>query len=141
MEMTSVKPLALKLIAGVLAGYVLLVVGFESAIGFMQPQSDDTLVIATTAADGATHERVVSRLQIDDHIYVAVNHWPRVWYRQALANPEVQVTLEGERGDYLAVPVSGREHALLNERFPISAGGRFMMGYPPRNFLRLEPVN
>jgi len=132
---------SLKLLAAVLVAYALLVAGFETTLGFMQPQSDDTLVITTTAADGSTHERVLSRLQLDEQIYVAVNHWPRAWYRQALANPAVQVTLESGRGNYQAVPVSDSEHALLDERFPISAGGRFMMGYPPRHFLRLEPVD
>ena len=28
----------------------------------------------------------------------------RAWYRRALENPSVEVTMDGVRGDYLAVP-------------------------------------
>ena len=36
--------------------------------------------------------------------FVAANHWPRAWYKQALENPSVQVTVDGGKRTYLAVP-------------------------------------
>ncbi len=137
----SPKKIALIALAVVLVIYVGWVVRFELRMGLDQPEfGNSTLVIHTTRSDGSTHQRVLARLQDDDTMYVAVNHWPRSWYKQALANPNIQVTLEGETRDYLAVPVEGEEHDyLLNERFPMGFSSRFQMGFPPRYFLRLEP--
>ena len=90
----------LKIIAIVVLVYVGIVVAFESLLGYFQPESGSTLVITTFDGDGTRHDRVVSRLESEGQIYVAANHWPRAWYRRALENPEVQVTLAGEKGDY-----------------------------------------
>jgi len=38
----------------------------------------------------------------------SVNHWPRAWYHNALANPRVQVRMDGVTVGYMGVPV----HAL-----------------------------
>lgn len=142
MNLKSPKNIALILVGVVFIGYVAWVVRFELRMGIDQPQfGNSTLVITTTKADGSTHDRVLARLQDDDQLYVAVNHWPRAWYRQALDNPQVQITLEGETGDYLAVPVSDEEHAYLEERFPMGFRSRLQMGFPPRYFLRLDPVD
>ena len=84
-------------IAGiVLVSYVLIVVAFESLIGFFQPEAPDTLVLTTVGEDGGAVDRVLQGLQSDGQLYVAVNHWPRAWHRRALANPRVRVTREGE---------------------------------------------
>ena len=139
--MTKTRKYALISLTVLALAYVLLVVGFELRMGLGQPQfGDATLVITTTREDGSSHARVLARLQHEDGLYVAVNHWPRAWYRQALANPNVQITLAGETGDYVAVPVSDSEHQMLQERFPLGLRSRFMMGFPPRHFLRLDPV-
>lgn len=141
MEMKAFKPKAVKIISIALAVYVAIVVLFESMLGIVQPQGGNTLVIATTAPDGSTHERVLSMLESNGQIYVAANHWPRAWYRHARENPEVQVTIDGERGDYRAVPVTGEEHERLSEEHPTGLFFRFLTGFPPRYFLRLDPVN
>lgn len=139
--MSKGKKWTLLSLAGFCLAYVLLVVGFELRMGLGQPQYGNfTLVIHTTRDDGSTHQRVVSRLQHEGRLYVAVNHWPRAWYRQALANPEVRVTLAGETADYVAVPVSASEHEMLQEEFPLGFNSRFIMGFPPRYFLRLDPA-
>ena len=70
-----------------------------------------------------------------------MNHWPRSWYRLALTNPKVKVTAGGETRDYLAVRVTGEEEDYLHERFPMSLGAKFQMGFPPRRFVRLDTVN
>lgn len=122
-------------------GYAAWVAHFEWRLGRDQPQGATSLVIGTTRDDGSTHERVLSRLVDDDgSLYVAVNHWPRAWYRQAVANPQVRITMDGDTRDYLAIPVEGEQHDYLMERFPIRFSSRLQMGFAPRYFLRLEPV-
>jgi len=104
-----------------------------------QPRGGDTLVILTIGEDGTAHERVVSRLESDGRLYVAANHWPRAWYRQALENPKVEVTIEGERGAYLAIPVSDEEAQRLHRENEPDLVFRILTGFAPRRFLRLEP--
>jgi F420H(2)-dependent quinone reductase len=130
---------ALKIVAIVLLVYVGIVVAFESSIGYLQPTSDSTLVITTFDGDGTPHDRVVSRLESDGHLYVAANHWPRAWYRRALENPDVQATVNGEKGDYRAVPVTGAEHERVDGENSLPAAFRILTGFPPRYFVRLDP--
>ena len=80
---------ALKIVAIVLIVYVAIVVAFESLIGFSQPESGDTLAIRTTDDAGASSDRVPSRLESGDRLYLASNHWFRSWYDDALENPAV----------------------------------------------------
>ncbi len=88
---------ALKIVATVVLIYVGIVVAFETLIGYFQPTAGSTLVITTFEGDGTPHDRVVSGLESDGQLYVAANHWPRAWYDRALENPEVHVTLDGEK--------------------------------------------
>jgi len=130
-----------KWIAIALLIYVALIVTFESLIGFFQPANQSTLVISVVDSDGNEADRVLARLQSDDKLYVAANHWPRAWYRKALANPNVHVTLDGEKGAYLAVPVvaGSNEHERVNRDNSVGVLFRILTGFPPRYFLRLEP--
>lgn len=130
---------ALKIVVIVVLVYVGIVVAFESAIGYLQPSDGSTLVITTFDAGGTPHDRVVSRLESDGKMYVAANHWPRAWYHRALENPEVQATLNGEKRDYRAVPVTGEEEARVEAQNRLPLFFRFLTGFPPRHFLRLDP--
>jgi len=130
---------ALKIVGIVLLVYVGIVVVFESLIGTIQPSSGSTLVITTFDADGAAHDRVVSRLESDGHLYVAANHWPRAWYRRALARPDVEATLDGTKGAYRAVPVTGVEDERVERANSLPLAFRVLTGFPPRHFLRLDP--
>ena len=129
----------LKIAAIVALVYVGIVVAFESLIGYFQPTPGSTLVITTFDQDETPHDRVVSRLESDGHLYVAANHWPRAWYKRALENPEVQVTLDGENGDYRAVPVTGAEHDRVDRENGLGMVFRILTGFPPRYFVRLDP--
>ncbi len=97
------------------------------------------LVLTTTAEDGTSTDRVLARVQNNGQLFVSANHWPRAWYHRALENPNVQVTSDGEKANYLAVPVSGeeRDRLLAESSFPFVA--RILTGFPPRQFLRLDP--
>ena len=129
---------ALKIVAIVLLVYVGIVVAFESSIGYFQPTSGSTLIITTFEGDGTPHNRVVSRLESDGHLYVAANHWPRAWYNRALENPEVHVTLDGEKWDYRAVPVTDVEHDRVESENSHGVVFRILTGFPPRYFVRLD---
>jgi hypothetical protein len=130
---------ALKIVAIVAVVYVGIVVAFESMIGYFQPTAGSTLVITTVEADGASHDRVVSRLESGGQLYVAANHWPRAWYERALANPDVFATTNGQKAAYRAVPVTGDEHARVDGDNGLPFFFRVLTGFPPRYFLRLEP--
>jgi hypothetical protein len=130
---------ALKIAAIVLLVYVGIVVAFESLLGYLQPSTGSTLVITTFDRNGRPHDRVVSRLESDGRLYVAANHWPRAWYRRALKNPAVQITVDGEKGDYQAVPVTGEEHDRVDAENRLGVGFRILTGFPPRYFVRLDP--
>ncbi len=131
---------ALKIVGILLLVYVALVAIFESLLGYFQPEAGNTVVITTFDADGAGHDRVLSGLDSGERLYVAVNHWPRAWYRRALANPQVRVTRDGEPQDYVAVPVTGDERVSVETAHPIPLGVRILMGFAPRHFLRLDPA-
>jgi hypothetical protein len=129
----------LKVVAAVVLVYLGIVVAFESLIGYFQFTGGSTLLLTTFDATGVAHDRVVSRLESDGKLYVAANHWPRAWYERALENPEVQVTLDGERADYRAVPVTGAEHDRVESENGLGVAFRILTGFPPRYFVRLEP--
>jgi hypothetical protein len=129
----------MKIIVIVVLVYVAIVAAFESLIGFLQPAGGSTLVLTTFDPDGAPHDRVLARLDTDGKIYVSANHWPRSWYRRALRNPDVEATIDGEKKNYRAVPVTGGEDERVEREHPHGFGFRFLTGFPPRYFIRLDP--
>ena len=135
--------LASKILVWVLVAYVVLVVGFESLLGYYQPRGDENLVITLTEDDGTKKQRVLSLFESQGELYLAANHWPRAWFDQVLQNPDVHIEFGGahaaQSGDYTAVPVEGAAHdqVLNDNRLPLFA--RFLMGFPPREFVRLDP--
>jgi hypothetical protein len=115
--------------------------GCMTAVAAFQPENvgGPTIVITTTDADGAPHDRVVSPIDRDGTLFVAANHWPRAWYHRALENPDVRVTRDGVTGDYRAVPVSEEERERLLDDSGFPALAYLFTGFAPRQFLRLEP--
>ena len=130
---------ALRIVLILVVAYIGIIVLFESLIGVFQPASDQTLVIVTTDSSGQAEERVLARLESGGTLYVAANHWPREWYREALANPEVQIIQDGETQPYTAVPVEAAEHDRINSENDTGVVFKILTGFPPRRFLRLEP--
>ncbi len=128
-----------KRIAVVFLVYIGIVTAFESLLGYFQPAGETTLVIATVAEDGTANDRVLARLTSNDQLYVAANHWPRAWYNRALENPNVQITLAGERRDHLAIPVTAEEHDRVDAENSLGIMFRILTGFPPRYFFRLDP--
>ena len=127
-----------KIAIGIVIAYASVVALFESLLGYYQPQSDGTLTITTTDAAGTEADRVLSSIRVKDRLYVAANHWPRAWYRQTLDNPDVMVTINGERAPYKAVSIGDEEHETVNSASPLPLGFRVLTGFPPRYFIRLD---
>ena len=129
-----------KILIGIAVLYVLVVVGFESMLGYSQPENQGTLVI-TTFDDGEPHDRVVSRIHIDDELYVAVNHWPRLWYWQLLDEPVVRIRYGDTDDLFRAVPVEGDQAIQrVDDARPLSLQFRILTGFPPRHFVQLVEV-
>lgn len=131
----------IKIIVVIALVYVGIVVVFESLLGYFQPEAGDTLVITTFDGSGNSADRVLSTLEHDGNLYVAANHWPRAWYNQALENPQVKITRDGETRDYQVVTIDEAEFERVHNANPVGAIGRFLMGYPPRRIVRLEPAD
>jgi len=129
-----------KIVAILLLVYVGIVVAFESLIGYFQPQDTNTMVITTQDGSGNAKQRVVARLDVDGKLYVAANHWPRRWYHEVLAHPQVQVTSGGTTGAYVAVPVTGEEKDRVEAQHSLGPVIRFLTGFPPRRIVRLDPA-
>ena len=131
---------AAKLIVVLFLVYVGIVIAFESLIGYFQPMTETTLVITTTAENGTSNDRILAHLESQGQLFVSANHWPRAWYYRALENPNVQVTLAGEKANYLAGPVSEEElvrlHAYAEANIPFRI--RFLSGFAPWEFLRID---
>ena len=127
-----------KIAIGIVIAYASVVALFESLLGYYQPQSEGTLTITTTDAAGTEADRVLSSIRVKDRLYVAANHWPRAWYRQTLDNPDVMVTINGERAPYKAVAIRDEEHETVNSASPLPLGFRVLTGFPPRYFIRLD---
>lgn len=129
----------MKILVIVVLIYVAIVAAFESLIGVIQPAGGSTLVLTTFDSDGTAHDRVLAQLDTDGKVYVSANHWPRAWYRRVLQNPDVQATIGGTKGNYRAVSVTGEEAARVEREHPHGLAFRFVTGFPPRYFVRLDP--
>lgn len=138
---------AIKWLGVVLGVYVGLVVAFESLVGFMGKRQaargvsadEQWAVITTTDSDGSAKSTVVAGVEVGGQLYVSANHWPRGWYNRAVEHPDVEVTRAGEKKPYRAVPLTGEEEARIARDYQLPWAIRFLTGFPPRSFLRLDP--
>ncbi len=129
-----------KIAAIIVAVYIGQVVLFESLLGYFQPENANTVAITVFNEEGDSHQRILALLRSNNAMYVAVNHWPRSWYRQARSNPNVEVTMESSTGPYTAVFVdSEMEYDRVQGDNPLGFTFRFLTGFPPRHFFRLDP--
>ena len=132
---------AAKILGTVVAVYIGLVILFESLIGFFQPQNQATLSLTVYEADSRPHVRVLSRIEHNDRLYVAVNHWPRSWFRSLQKNPSVRVAYGEE--DFAAtaqVVEDAAEISGIEADRPLTWWFKFLTGFPPRYFVRLVPA-
>jgi hypothetical protein len=121
--------------------YVGIVVLFESSMGYIQPQGEDTLLLSVKDGSGEVHDRVLSPFELNGQLYVAVNHWPRQWYKRLLGNPNVTLAYRGESKNATAVPVTADpEFSEISDAYQLGFPVRFLTGFPPRKFVRLDDI-
>ena len=130
-----------KVILLLLVVYAGVVATFESLLGYFQPENQATLVITTFDAAGAAADRVLARIEHEEQLYVAVNHWPRRWFDRLLDNDQVRVRLDGTGQRYRATALTPDEARVIDAVRPLSLGFRMLTGFPPRYFVRLTPVS
>jgi hypothetical protein len=128
-----------------LVSYLGVVVAFESLVGCMGRrhanrgvQAGETWLSITATVEGEDRNVVVAGVESAGRMYVAANHWPRTWYHQVVANPEVWVTAQGRQAPYRAVRVSSEERSRIERDYRLPLVVRILSGFPPRAFLRLD---
>ena len=130
-----------KVILLLLVVYAGVVATFESLLGYFQPENQATLVITTFDTAGVGADRVLVRIEHEEQLYVAVNHWPRGWFHRLLDNDQVRVRLDGTDQRYRATQLTPDEAKVIDAVRPLSLGFRVLTGFPPRYFVRLTPVS
>lgn len=120
--------------------YVCLVAILEGVIWYTQPEMPGGVIITTTSSDGTRMNRTLAGFRHNGKLYVASNHWLRTWYHQALANPNVEVTVKGIRAAHSAVPIQGAERDELSRVYEMGFVLRLLCAFAPSKFLRLDPV-
>ena len=125
--------------ASLVGGYIALVAIIELFVWRLQPNYDNSLTITTTGADGTSKTRKLARFEYEGKLYVSSNHWFRSWYRQALANPTVNVEYDGRSKPMRALPVTGDQQAELSRNYNMGFVLRLLCGFAPSRFLQLNP--
>lgn len=130
----------LNVVAFVVVGYLGFVVLAEILIGFIQPDMDGVVVLVTTDAQGQKVHRKLAGFEHNKALYISSNHWLRGWYYRTLDRPTVDVTHKGVTRRYKAVQVEGAERKSLSKAYKMGFVLRFICGFAPSRFLRLDPV-
>ena len=132
---------ALKVIGALVAVYLVVIIAFESMLGYTQPANEHTLMLTVSDDDGQPHQRVLARIEHEDQLYVAVNHWPRAWFHALQKNPSVTVEYADISMAATAIVITDQtELASVDAARPLGIGFRILTGFPPRHFVRLDPI-
>jgi hypothetical protein len=113
---------ALRILAIVLAGFVVLALGVDLYVGLRQPEvGGRECVLRTTDETGRVHETRLALVEDHGTLWVQSGHHFRGWYERVLRNPEVEVVLDGEARPFRAVALDAPEvrahvRRLLKER-------------------------
>jgi hypothetical protein len=133
--------------AGIVAAiYIVFVLLFEFVfLGIYQPKLERTgipmLVLTTTDSTGELRNRRLARFETDGKLYISAHHWPRGWYHETVANPNVRAEIDGVTSDYTAMTVEGDEFERVAAEYRLPFMALFLMGFPPeRDIVRLDPV-
>ncbi len=119
------------------AGFVVLM---EVLIGYIQPEMDGGVTLTTTDAQGKTSVRCLYGAKMEGKLYVSSNHWVRGWYKNALVNSSVLIEMNGVQVSHTAAQPDRLELARITDAYKIGFVLRFICGFAPRKFLRLDPI-
>lgn len=130
----------IKIIAFAVSAYICIVAAMGALVAIVQPTMPGVLVLTTTDAEGREYERLLGRMEIGGVLYLVSNNWLRRWYYRAISHPSVAVTVDGERIAFTAVELDATEHERLVDKYPMPTWMKILAGFPPRRFLRLDPI-
>ncbi len=136
----------LKVLGGLIVGYVVLALLLGGLIAYFQPQRDGTLILRTFDQSGNAHETVLRNIQdTDGGRWLWSAKWFRGWYYRALENPAVEIVVGDKVEQRLAVEVddaSTVERVVNSQREGVSPlqwwVGRATVIFAPIRILRLE---
>lgn len=131
----------------VVATYLVLVVGIEVLIASLGrshaergvAENEGWLTITTTDETGREIDSVIAAFEFDERLYVAANHWPRSWFNRAAERPNIRATLDGIQSEYRAELLDNSEIERVAQVYTFPLWFRFLTGFPPRAYLRLDP--
>jgi len=131
----------IKIAAIVLGVYVILGLTLDAAIGYFQPQRENTAVLRTFDAAGGAKETVLSLLDDNGQLWVESGHWFRGWYHRVVANPDVELIRAGVVAPYRAVPLSTDEAVdTVTRLMGKGSGARYWVGRAMLLFAPIKPV-
>ena len=128
----------LSIVAFALLGYVAFVALAESLIWYFQPEMEGGVTISTIDDNGARVEWNLAGFEYKGRLYVSSNHWLRRWYYRALEHPDVGITRNGVERAYRAVSLDGAERVEISKAYKMGFVLRFVCGFAPSRFLRLD---
>ncbi len=135
----------LRVVAIIIAVYIVLGLALDGAIGYFQPQSERTAVLRTFDEAGNPHDTVLGLRDDGSTLWVESGHWFRGWYYRLIRNPDVEL-VRGEKVEaYRAVPVDSPEAVETVTKLMgkgQGAGyyvGRTMLLWAPIKPVRLDP--
>ena len=128
--------------------YLLLAVGFDLAVGYLQPQREETVVLITTDSNGSKYERVLTPRQDESgQLWLVSGQWSRTWYKRAMENPDIELRRGTEVSAYRATPGDDGDAARLREIYTKGMSpteifiGRAPFLFAPAKVLKLEPID
>lgn len=130
--------LILEIAIFILIGYCVLLLILELVAWKVQPDMENSVTLFIEQG-GDTIARKLYGFEYKNNLYVSSNHWFRRWYIALLKNPVIEVEREGMKNSYTAVPIKGDELSEISREYKLGFLLRFLCGYAPRRFLRLEP--
>ena len=136
----EIRVIALYACLWVLLAYLAFVLLVECLIWRLQPDTTGGVTIHVTDRSAKQVQRNLAGFEYDNRLYVSSNHWFRHWYKLALDNSSVVITKNGVRRPCKAIVVAGREQISVSRAYKMGFILRFICGFAPSKFLRLDPL-
>lgn len=141
--------IVVRTLAAIVGLYVALALGVEAYSALAQPSLDDgECVLRTFDASGTPHDTRLALLRDGETLWVQSGHHWRGWYDRVLANPDVELVVDGAARPYRAVALDtadARAHLreVIMRRTGIAGyyAIRTLLLFAPIKPVRLEPVD
>jgi len=135
-----------KVVAGIVLGYLLIALLIGALIAYFQPQREGTLILRTFDQSGQVHETVLRDIHdANGARWLWSAKWFRGWYYRALEHPHVEIVVDGKPTKQLAVEVTDAaeiERVVDSQRQGVNSLvwwlGRASVIFAPIRILHLE---